>query len=97
MSDKEYEADLITLVDDENKEHTFEIIDSIEQDDNVYYALIPVYDDTEQQLESADEYYIFQTVEENGEELLVEVEDEALLDKLAEIFESRFEELFDEE
>ncbi len=93
----EYEPDLITLVDDENKEHTFEIIDSIEKDDHVYYALLPVYDEAEQQLEAEGEYYIFQTVEEDGEELLTEVEDEALCDELAEIFESRFEELFDEE
>ncbi len=97
MSNNEYEADLITLVDDENKEHTFEIIDSIEQGDNVYYALIPVYDDAGQRLDSSDEYYIFQTIEEDGEEMLIEVEDETLLDELSEIFEKRFEELFDEE
>ena len=97
MSNNEYEADLITLVDDENKEHTFEIIDSIEKDDNVYYALLPVYDDAQQQVESEGEYYIFQTIEEDGEELLTEVEDEDLLDELADIFEKRFEEDFEEE
>ena len=32
MNNNEYEADLITLLDDENVEHTFEIIDSIEKD-----------------------------------------------------------------
>ena len=36
-------------------------------------------------------------IEEDGEEQLAEVEDEELLDKLAEIFESRFEEFYEEE
>ncbi len=97
LMNNEYEADLITLLDDENVEHTFEIIDSIEKDGNVYYALLPVYDDAQDQVEDDGEYYIFQTVEENGEELLLEVEDETLLDELAATFEKHFEEIFGEE
>lgn len=97
MSNEEFEADLITLLDDENVEHTFEIIDSIEKDDNVYYALLPVYDDAQEQLEDDGEYYIFQTIEENGEELLLEVEDDDLLDELASEFEKHFDEIFGEE
>lgn len=96
MSNEEFEADLITLLDDENVEHTFEIIDSIEKDDNVYYALLPVYDDAQEQLEDDGEYYIFQTIEENGEELLLEVEDDDLLDELASEFEKHFDEIFGE-
>ena len=42
-------------------------------------------------------YYIFEAIEENGEQQLAEVEDEELLDRLAEIFESHFEELYDSE
>ena len=97
MNNNEYEADLITLLDDDNVEHTFEIIDSIEKDDCVYYALLPVFDVFQEQIEAEGEYYIFQTVEEDGEELLLEVEDEELLDELADEFEKRFEELFDDE
>jgi len=40
-------------------------------------------------------YYIFEAIEEDGEEQLAEVEDEELLDKLAEIFESHFDELYE--
>ena len=39
--------------------------------------------------------YIFEAIEEDGEEQLAEVEDEELLDKLAEIFESHFDELYE--
>lgn len=97
IMDNEYEADLITLIDDEDNEHTFEIIDSIEKDDNVYYALYPVYDSPEEQVEADGEYYIFEVVDEDGEEMLQEVEDDTLLDELAEVFESRFEDSMDDD
>ena len=37
-----------------------------------------------------------EVIEENGEEQLAEVEDEALLDELAAVFEKHFEEMFDD-
>lgn len=40
-------------------------------------------------------YYIFEAIEEDGEQQLAEVEDEELLDRLAEIFEKHFEELYE--
>ena len=40
-------------------------------------------------------YYIFEAIEEDGEQQLAEVEDEELLDRLSQIFESRFEELYE--
>lgn len=89
------DIELITLVDDDHVEHTFEIIDALEYEGDSYYALLPVYDDEEDQQEDEGEYYIFQTVEEDGDEFLLEVEDDALLDKLAAEFEKRFDELFD--
>ena len=46
-------------------------------------------------IESEGTYYIFEAIEEDGEEQLAEVEDEELLDKLAEIFESHFDELYE--
>ena len=96
MMNDEYEADLITLVDDEGNEHEFEIIDEIDYEDGHYMALMPTGDDPEKEI-SSDTYYIFEVVEEDGEEQLAEVEDDELLDKLAAIFESRFEELYEDE
>lgn len=95
--DNEYEADLLTLVDDEDNEHVFEIIDTIEKDKGIYYALFPVFETPEEQVDADGEYYIFEVVEEDGEELLLEVEDEMLLDELSKIFESRFEDFFEDE
>ena len=93
--DKEFSADLLTLFDEDGNEFVFEILDSIEKDDRLFYALFPVYDSPEEQIESDGEYYIFESIEEDGEEMLNELEDEALLDVLAEEFESRFEDLYE--
>ncbi len=95
--DNEYKPDLITLVDEDNVEHNFEILDTIENEKGVFYALYPIFDNVEDSVEDSGEYYIMEVVEEDGEEQLAEVEDDALLDELAAVFEKHFEELFDDE
>lgn len=94
---EDFSADLLTLVDEDGQEHEFEILDIIENDDGCFYALLPTFDDPQEQVESEGTYYIFQAFEEDGEQQLAEVEDEELLDRLAAVFEQHFEELFDAE
>lgn len=96
-NEQDYEADLVVLLDDDGNEHEFEIIDEIENDDGYFMALIPTLRDADSEVADADEYYIFELVNVDGEEQLSEVEDEALLDKLAEIFESRYAQAMEEE
>lgn len=96
-NEQDYEADLVVLLDDEGNEHEFEIIDEIENDDGYFMALIPTLRDAEGEIADADEYYIFEVVNVDGEEQLSEVEDEELLDKLADIFESRYAQAMEEE
>ncbi|WP_444642039.1 DUF1292 domain-containing protein [Caproiciproducens sp. R1] len=93
----EYGADLITLIDDDGEEHEFEVLDVIDNDDGCFYALLPTFEEPQDKVDAEGTYYIFEAIEENGEQQLAEVEDEELLDKLAELFESRFEELYDSE
>ena len=93
----DFGADLLTLVDDEGQEHEFEILDVIENDEGCFYALLPTFEDPQQEVESEGTYYIFEVIEEDGEEQLQEVDDDALLDKLAEIFEERFNEAYFED
>lgn len=95
--DNGYEADLLTLIDDEGQEHEFEIIDELENDDGHFMALVPTQQDPEDLSSDAETYYIFEVVEEDGEEQLQEVGDDALLDKLADIFENRFNEAYFDE
>ena len=81
----EFGTDLLTLVDEEGEQHEFEVLDVIDNDEGCFYALLPTFDDPQE------------VIDENGEEQLAEVEDEALLDRLAAEFERHFEELYDEE
>ena len=97
MADNEYSADIITLVDDEGVQHEFEVLDAIETDDGRYCALLPYLGDNVPDAAEESEYYILQVVEVDGEEELTEVEDDEMLDTLAEIFESRFAEMYGEE
>ena len=59
--------------------------------------MYPLFEDPQDQVEADGEYYIFEVVEEDGEEQLAEIEDDALLDELDEIFSERFESLFDDD
>ena len=88
----EFSADLITLIDDEGTEHSFEILDIIENDDGCFYALLP--NNENNNIIDNDSYYIFEVIEENGEQVLAEVEDDTLLNKLADAFESHFEDMY---
>ncbi len=95
--DNGYEADLLTLIDDDGHEHEFEIIDELEIDEGHFMALVPTQQDPDEIASDAETYYIFEVIEEDGEEQLQEVDDDAMLDKLADIFESRFNEAYYEE
>ncbi|MBQ3284361.1 MAG: DUF1292 domain-containing protein [Ruminococcus sp.] len=94
--DNDYKPDLITLIDEDNVEHNFEILDIIENEKGVFYALYPIFDSAEETVEDSGEYYIMEVIEEDGEEQLAEVEDNALLDELSAVFEKHFDELFDD-
>ena len=86
-----YEADLVSLLDDEGNEYEFEILDEIDYKEGHYYALMPLFDLPEQGIDSESTYMIFEVVEdESGEPQLAEIEDEDLLDEVAAIFESNF-------
>ena len=92
---KEYNPDIVTVEDENGKEHTFEIADAIETDEARYVALIPVYDDPTEMLSDDGELIILEVIEENGNEILAPIEDEETFDEIAEIFEERLEELFE--
>ncbi|MCL2580137.1 MAG: DUF1292 domain-containing protein [Oscillospiraceae bacterium] len=89
------DADLITLVDEEGVEHEFEVIDTVEVDGVEYVALVPVFDDPEDALEDSGELIILRVDEEDGEEVLEAVEDDAEFDKVGAIFKERLKDTFD--
>ncbi len=92
--ENDFDADLITLIDDDGVEHEFEIIDELENDRGHFMALVPTQQDPEELASEAETYYIFEVVDVDGEEELEEVDDDELLNELAEIFEARFNEAY---
>ncbi len=87
--EENFSADIVTLVDDEGIEREFEVLDFIENSKGRFYALMPNFELPDENLDKDETYFIFEIVEENGEEQLVEVEDDELLDNLSEEFEKR--------
>lgn len=87
--DENLPLDMVTLVDDEGVEREFEVLDFIENSKGRFYALMPNFELPESNLNEEETYFIFEIVEENGEEQLIEVDDDELLDELSFEFERR--------
>ena len=80
----EFEQEVFTLTDEEGNESEFELLGELNIDDNTYLALIPLDGDE-------DEYVILKVeVDENGDELLVTIDDDDEFDKVADAFEDEF-------
>ena len=96
---EEYTPDIVSVVDEEGKEHIFEELDRIETDKGLYVALCPLPEDPSQLTESEeDEFIVLKVVPGEGEEVtLYPIEDEEEYDEVGQIFLERLEELFSEE
>lgn len=80
MADELYEDDIYILTDEEGNENKFELQGSLELEGVTYLALIPI-DETE------DEFVILKVeTDEDGEEVLVTIDDDDEFDKIADIF-----------
>jgi uncharacterized protein YrzB (UPF0473 family) len=91
-----FAADLLTLTDEEGIEMEFQILDQIDTEEGHFLALLPV-EEADDEDENGAYYILKEEIDENGESMLAEVEDEALLDRLAEIFQAHFDEMYGED
>lgn len=92
----DFTPDLITVVDDDNIEHEFEILDRIETDDNKkYVALTPVFEDAEELLNDSGELIVLRVIEDNDGNILEPIEDEKEYDEISNIFLERLSEYYD--
>ena len=73
-----YGSDFMTIVDEDGTEYELEVLSTLEFNGFTYLAVIPA-DDTHPELNSLD-VCILKSVEENGESILVAIEDEAELE-----------------
>ncbi len=88
MAEELFNDEIYTLTDDEGNESQFELLASREIDGVTYFALIPIEDNDN------GEYVILKSeIDEDGEEMLVTIDDDDEFDRIADIFDD---ELFSE-
>ena len=94
--EKEFGNDLVSVVDENGVEHTFEELDRIETDEGRFIALLPVYTEAEEILDDDGELIKRSVVEdEDGEIYLEPIEDDKLFNKIGELFEERLADYFE--
>ncbi len=91
---EEFGPDLVSVMDEEGNQHQFEVLDAIETDEGRYVALVPVLE-PEEAVEDDGELIILQVANEDGEDLLVPIEDDDVFDEIAAIFEERLSEYYE--
>lgn len=90
-----YEPDLITLEDENGKEHTFEVVDAAEVGEQRYMALVPWHADPAQRLAEDAEMLIMRVGEDSGDEYLDIVDDEDELALVGQVFMNRLSDVYD--
>jgi len=90
MADQ-YGSDFITIVDDDGTEYELEVLSTLEYNGSTYMAVIPAADSLEQ-LEL--EVSILKSLEEDGEPILIAIEDE---DELQTVYDLIMDQLYEEE
>ncbi len=88
---EEFGSDFITVTDEDGKEFELEHLGTLEHQGSTYMAFVPA------DMDEDDEDFgliILRSIEENGEALLADVDDE---DELNAVYEQFMEELFDDE
>ena len=90
---EEYGNDYVTLTDENGNELELEHLDTLEYNGNTYFAFIPA----DMQLEDSYDLTITKSEEENGEEILITLDDEDELDEMFQIFSERLEDTFEDE
>ncbi len=89
---EEYDPEIYTLTDENGNELHFALLGTLEHEGGVYKALIPVNEDGE---EESEEYVILKCgVDEDGEDILETIEDDDEFDRIADIFDDEFSDIF---
>lgn len=93
----EFERDTITLMDEDGQEHEFEVVDTLEENDVEYLALIPIFDDPQSALDDDGELVILKAVYDQAEEeeFLEPILDDQEYERIAGQFMERLEEFYD--
>lgn len=94
---EEYNPTIITLVDEENNEHQFEMVDDIDHNEERYVAVVPYHEDPAKALEEEPVLIIFRIGEpdDEGLETFDIVDDDEEYYEISGIFATRLQEIYD--
>lgn len=93
---KDFGNDIVTLVDDDGKEYSFEILDAIETDTGRYLAMLPFYTDAKEKLDDSGELVLVKSIlDDDGEEYFEDIADDAEYETVADLFIDRLQDDFD--
>ena len=86
---------VVSVIDDDGKEHIFEELDRIETDKGKYVALLPLAENPQEENEEEDELILLKVIEKKGESYLEPIEDDDEFEEVGQAFEERLSEIFD--
>ena len=95
MNNEEYTPDIVSIVDEDGKEHIFEELDRIETERGRYVALLPLPENPNKITEDDNALIILKVEEENGETFLCPIEDDEEFNEVGTAFEERLADMFD--
>ncbi len=88
MEDNNYEAEIVTLTDEDGNEIDFEIIGQHEMNGELYVALLPA--EEEEKDGSQWEYTVLKLAKDGDEEMLVTIDDDDEFEAVAAYFDDLF-------
>ncbi|MDR2648037.1 MAG: DUF1292 domain-containing protein [Oscillospiraceae bacterium] len=86
---EDYGPDIISVLDENNKEHVFEELDRVDLDSGTYVALVPLVGEEGESEEESDELILLRVDTEDEEIYLSMIEDEDEFDMVGEVFSQR--------
>lgn len=95
QEDMEEAFDIVVLNDDEGNEHEFMHLATVEVEGSTYFVLLPV-EETENDDEEAEAIILKLGKDENGEDMLMDIEDDEEWEKVADAWEEMEGELEEE-
>ena len=90
----EYTPELFELIDEDGNKKAFELMDAAEIDGEQYFAMVPAVENDDYLDEDCD-LVILKNVEEDGEEILVSIDDDDEFEKVSSYFLQRIQDVFE--
>lgn len=89
--------EIFTLTDEDGNEQEFELMDIMEENGTIYYALVPYLEDPEAMIQEDTELVVLKVGEENGEEFLSTIDDDDEYERIGEMFIERINNMLESE